>query len=167
MAKQDQDSVFMQKAINMADKNMLSKKGGPFGAIITRDSKIIAQAGNTVNADNDPTAHAEVNVIRLACKKLKTSVLEGCTLYTSCEPCPMCLSAIYWSKVSLVYYGNTKTDSEWAGFGDMFLYEEIAKGINERTIPFKRLLPNQAILSFEKWLALSDEEKEEIKNGSL
>ena len=167
MAKQDQDSEFMQKAINMADKNMQTKKGGPFGAIVIRDGKIISQAGNTVNYDNDPTAHAEVNAIRLACKKLKTSVLEGCIMYTSCEPCPMCLSAIYWSKISLVYYGNTKTDAEWAGFGDTFLYEEIGKGVTERTIPFKRLLPNKAILSFETWLALSDEEKDEIKNGSL
>lgn len=167
MAKQDQNSAFMQKAINMADKNMLSKKGGPFGAIITRDGKIIAQAGNTVNAANDPTAHAEINAIRLACKKLKSSVLDGCTLYTSCEPCPMCLSAIYWSKISLVYYGNTKTDAEWAGFGDAFLYDEISKEINERAILFKRVLPNKAILSFETWLALSDEDKEEIKNGSL
>ncbi len=157
----------MRKAIHLSEDNLKSMDGGPFGAVIVKDGVVIAAKGNSVNKDNDPTAHAEVNAIRAACKRLKQSDLKGSVLYTSAEPCPMCLSAIYWANIEEVYYGNTKTDSKWAGFGDDFIYHELAKPIEERELKFHRLLPSESRRAFEGWKQLSKEKKEEIKNGSL
>ncbi len=158
---------FMREAIALSEKNIETFKGGPFGAVIVKDGKVIAAEANTVHKDNDPTAHAEVNAIRAACKKLKQSDLKGSVIYTSAEPCPMCLSAIYWANIDEVYYGNTKEDAKWAGFGDDFIYDEIAKPLEERKLLYHRLIPSESIKAFEAWVKMSDAEKEKVKNGSL
>ncbi|MBC7388353.1 MAG: nucleoside deaminase [Opitutaceae bacterium] len=163
----DQHIEMMRKAIALSEENLHTLHGGPFGCVIVKDGEIISATGNTVNKDNDPTAHAEVNAIRAACKKLKQSDLKGAILYTSAEPCPMCLSAIYWANIDQVYYGNSKTDSKWAGFGDDFIYEELAKPLEERTLKFKRLIPSESMKAFENWVELASDEKEKIKNGSF
>ncbi|RKD19544.1 tRNA-specific adenosine deaminase [Pelobium manganitolerans] len=157
----------MRQAIALAEKNLETFAGGPFGTVIVKDGKVIAAAANTVNQDNDPTAHAEVNAIRQACKKLKQSDLKGATLYTSAEPCPMCLSAIYWANIAEVYYGNLKEDAKWAGFSDEFIYDELAKPIAERALKFHRLLPSESMKAFETWVNMPEKDKEKIKNGSL
>lgn len=157
----------MQQAIALSEQNLKTFQGGPFGAVIVKDGEVISATGNTVNKDNDPTAHAEVNAIRAACKKLKQSDLKGAILYTSAEPCPMCLSAIYWANIDEVYYGNTKTDSKWAGFGDDFIYNELAKPIEERELKFHRAIPSESIKAFERWVNMPEADKEKIKNGSL
>ena len=164
---ENKHEAFMRKAIKLSEKNLETLEGGPFGAVIVKDGKIVASTGNTVNKDNDPTAHAEVNAIRAACKKLKQSDLKGAVIYTSAEPCPMCLSAIYWANIDEVYYGNSKTDAKWAGFGDDFIYNELAKPIDERALKFHRLIPSESMKAFEYWVSMSDEDKEKIKNGSL
>lgn len=158
---------FMEKAIGLAEHNLKSLKGGPFGALIVRDGKIISRSANTVTADCDPTAHAEINAIRKATKKLGKPDLSGCVLYTSAEPCPMCLSAIYWANIAEVYYGNTKRDAEWAGFGDQFIIDELQKPIDEQQIKFRRLMPSRAIKAFEQWKAAGPELQEKVKDGSL
>jgi guanine deaminase len=156
----------MRKAIALSQENLKTLHGGPFGAVIVKDGEIIAATGNTVSKDNDPTAHAEVNAIRAACKHLKQSDLKGAIIYTSAEPCPMCLSAIYWANIEEVYYGNSKTDSKWAGFSDEFIYEELAKPLNQRSLKFHRLIPSESMKAFENWVNMTEEEKEKIKNGS-
>ncbi len=143
--------VFMERAIALATENVVSGAGGPFGAVIVRDGEIIATGVNCVTAKNDPTAHAEVMAIRAACEKLGSFQLTGCEIYTSCEPCPMCLAAIYWSRCSAIYFGNTALDAADVGFDDSFLYVEVAKPRSERTIPTSRLLPEQAIVTFNTW----------------
>lgn len=158
---------FMDKAIKCSSDNLKTKMGGPFGTVIVKNGQLIACEGNTVTSTNDPTAHAEVNAIRAACKALNTPDLEGCIMYTSCEPCPMCTSAIYWAKINTVYYGNTKTDAEWAGFGDTFIAAELGKPLNERGVKFERIGASQAIAVFESWVEQSENEKEEIKKGTL
>jgi guanine deaminase len=158
---------YMDLAVKCAEQNLKSGNGGPFGAVIVKNGKVISSEPNSVTLSNDPTAHAEINAIRSACKTLKTPNLEGCVMYTSCEPCPMCTSAIYWAKINIVYYGNTKTDAEWAGFGDTFIAEELAKPLNERSAQFTRIGASNAIKSFEKWMQLSAEEKASVKNGTL
>jgi guanine deaminase len=158
---------FMRMAIKCADDNIRTGNGGPFGTVIVKNGEVVACTPNSVTADNDPTAHAEVNAIREACKKLKTPDLEGCVMYTSCEPCPMCASAIYWARINVVYYGNTKTDAEWAGFSDAFVTDELSKPLNQRSVQFKRIGASDAIRSFEHWVELSDAEKSEVKNGTL
>jgi len=157
----------MRKAIALSEQNLRTFDGGPFGAVIVKDGKVIAATGNTVNKDNDPTAHAEVNAIREACKKLKQSDLKGAVIYTSAEPCPMCLSAIYWANIDEVYYGNSKNDTKWAGFSDDFIYDELAKPIEERELKFHRLIPSESMKAFEEWVDMPASEKEKIKNGSL
>ncbi|WAC39016.1 nucleoside deaminase [Pedobacter sp. SL55] len=157
----------MEKAIGLAEHNLKSLNGGPFGALIVRDGKIISQSANTVTSDCDPTAHAEINAIRKAAKKLGKPDLSGCILYTSAEPCPMCLSAIYWANIAEVYYGNTKRDAEWAGFGDQFIIDELQKPIDQQQIKFKRLMPSRAIKAFEQWKAAGPELQEKVKDGSL
>lgn len=159
--------TFMRKAIALSEQNLRTFDGGPFGAVIVKDGKVIAATGNTVNKDNDPTAHAEVNAIREACKKLKQSDLKGAVIYTSAEPCPMCLSAIYWANIDEVYYGNSKNDTKWAGFSDDFIYDELAKPIEERELKFHRLIPSESMKAFEEWVDMPASEKEKIKNGSL
>jgi len=141
----------MRQAIALATENVTSGRGGPFGAIVVHDGQIIASGVNQVTATNDPTAHAEVVAIRAACKALGTFQLHGCTVYTSCEPCPMCLAALYWSRCDAVYYGNSAGDAAAIGFDDSFLYEQVALPIKDRKLPMKRLLPDEAIASFEVW----------------
>lgn len=130
------DKKHMEEAIRLAVDNVKNGTGGPFGAVIVKDGKIIAACGNSVTPDNDPTAHAEVNAIREACRKLGTYQLEGCEIYASCEPCPMCLGAIYWARPAKVYYASTKEDAAVAGFDDSFIYKEIALPEPKRSIPF-------------------------------
>lgn len=127
---------FMQEAIRLAVENVKKGTGGPFGAVVVRDGKVIAACANTVTPDFDPTAHAEVNAIRMACKKLNTHQLTDCEIYCSCEPCPMCLGAIYWARPLKVYYASTKEDAAQAGFDDSFIYKEIMLPESDRTIPF-------------------------------
>lgn len=141
----------MRLAISLSEKNVLESLGGPFGAVIVKDGKILAKSGNKVTVSNDPTAHAEVSAIRLACKKLKTFDLRGCVIYTSCEPCPMCLSAIYWARIDVIYYANTKADAAAVGFDDKFIYEEIEKPMHLRALPVSQLLRDEAQQAFKLW----------------
>jgi tRNA(Arg) A34 adenosine deaminase TadA len=127
--------------------------GGPFGAVVVRDGLIVATGVNLVTSTNDPTAHAEVVAIRAACKALGDFQLTGCEVYTSCEPCPMCLAALYWSRCEAIYFGNTAADAAAAGFDDSFLYAEIARPMEQRKIPISRLLGDEAIVSFDTWCA--------------
>ena len=145
------DPKFMRMAISLATENVRGCKGGPFGAVIVRDGEVIAATANSVTATNDPTAHAEVNAIRAACAKLGTFQLDGCDVYTSCEPCPMCLAALYWSRCARIFYGNTAADAAAAGFDDGFLYEELKRPATERRIPTEPLLSGEAIASFDAW----------------
>lgn len=142
---------FMQKAIELSIDNVKSGKGGPFGAVVVKDGKIIAQGANSVTSSNDPTAHAEVMAIREACKVLGTFQLDGCDIYTSCEPCPMCLGAIYWARPNKVYYANTKKDAADINFDDDFIYAEIAKPLNERSLQFIQLSRTEALEAFKLW----------------
>ncbi len=142
---------FMQQAIDLATNNVTSGNGGPFGAVIVRDGSLVATGVNLVTAANDPTAHAEVTAIRNACAALANFQLTGAVIYTSCEPCPMCLSAIYWARLSAIFYGNCAVDAAHAGFDDSFLYAEVPRPHAERSIPIKRLLPEKALASFEAW----------------
>ena len=142
--------IFMQQAISMATENV-ANGGGPFGCVIVRHGQVIATGVNRVTAEHDPTAHAEVMAIRAACRKLGSFQLAGCEVYTSCEPCPMCLAAIYWSRCAAIYYGNSAADAAAAGFDDAFLYRELTRPLAERTIPIRNLLPKEAISSFDVW----------------
>lgn len=143
----------MQQAIQLATENVTSGRGGPFGAVIVKDGKVIATGSNQVTASNDPTAHAEVVAIRNACTALATFQLDGCEIYTSCEPCPMCLAALYWARCSTIFYGNSAADAAKAGFDDASLYAEVKKPLEERSIPIIRLLPDEAWASFAAWEA--------------
>jgi guanine deaminase len=143
--------VFMQQAIALATENVLSGRGGPFGAVIVRDGEALASGVNLVTASNDPTAHAEVVAIRNACKHLNSFTLQGCEIYTSCEPCPMCLAAVYWARLGTIYYGSTAQEAAAAGFDDAFLYDEVALPPDRRSIPTINLLREQAISSFNAW----------------
>ncbi|HTW45132.1 MAG TPA: nucleoside deaminase [Acidobacteriaceae bacterium] len=147
----EQQLDFMRRAIALATDNVLSSRGGPFGSVIVRDGQIIAEAANSVTATNDPTAHAEVNAIRLACGKLGSFSLEGCEIYTSCEPCPMCLAAIYWARIGAIYYGNTAAEAARAGFDDAHLYRELTLPRGERSVPSTQLLGDAAWASFQAW----------------
>ncbi|WP_199757027.1 nucleoside deaminase [Pedobacter sp. KBW06] len=142
---------FMKLAIALSEKNVTGGLGGPFGAVVVKDGKIIAKSGNKVTTTNDPTAHAEVSAIRLACKKLKTFDLSGCVVYTSCEPCPMCLSAIYWARIETIYYANTKVDAANIGFDDKFIYDEIEKPMAKRTLPIHQMMRKEAQQAFQLW----------------
>jgi guanine deaminase len=145
------DAKFMRMAIDLATENVRTGKGGPFGAVVVRNGEVIAAAANSVTRTNDPTAHAEVNAIRAACAKLGVFQLDGCDVYTSCEPCPMCLAAIYWSHCRKIYYGNTAQDAAAAGFDDSFLYEEVKRPVSERSIPIVQMMGPEASESFETW----------------
>ena len=140
----------MRKAIELSIDNVAAG-GGPFGAVIAKDGEIIATGVNRVTADHDPTAHAEINAIRKACQVLNTFDLSGCELYTSCEPCPMCLGAIYWAHLDRVYYGNSKQDAANIDFDDSFIYDELSRDYSERKLPMERLLPEEAIKAFTYW----------------
>lgn len=146
---------FMRKAIALSIRNV-AKGGGPFGAVIVKDGKIIATGVNKVVSHNDPTAHAEVNAIRKAAKKSGTFDLAGCDIYTSCEPCPMCLGAVYWAHLDKIYYGNNKTDAKNIGFDDSFIYEEIDLKPENRRVKTTQLLANEAIEAFKLWAKKED-----------
>lgn len=147
---------YMQEAIKLSIEKMQAGIGGPFGCVVVKDGKIIAQGFNNVTSSNDPTAHAEVDAIRKACKELGTFQLDDCELYTSCEPCPMCLGAIYWARPKVVYYGNTKADAAKIGFDDQFIYDEIEKPLQERSIPMIPFMREEALEGFQKWEEKSD-----------
>lgn len=149
------DRDLMRKAIELSIEN-IKNGGGPFGAVIAKDGEIIATGTNRVTADNDPTAHAEVNAIRKACQTLQTFDLSGCTIYTSCEPCPMCLAAIYWAHIDKIYYGNNKKDAADIGFDDSYIYDELNLPVEKRTKLMNELLPEEAIKAFQLWANTED-----------
>ncbi len=144
------DEQLMRKTIALSEEN-IDNGGGPFGAVIARDGEIIATGVNRVTLDNDPTAHAEVSAIRAATKKLGTFDLSGCVIFSSCEPCPMCLGAIYWARLSRLYFGNNKDDADKIGFSDAFIYDEIGLPLSDRKLRSSTLLGDEAIRAFRKW----------------
>ncbi len=144
-------SKFMREAIRLSIDMMRGGQGGPFGAVVVRGDKIVGRGCNQVTSTNDPTAHAEIVAIRDACKRLKTFQLDDCDLYTSCEPCPMCLSAVYWARFRKVYYANTREDAASIAFDDDFIYREVALPIRRRKIPMKQLLHAEALKAFVEW----------------
>ena len=146
------NKYFLLRAVELANSNIENETGGPFGAVVVKGGRIIAESGNTVTCDNDPTAHAEVNVIRAACKVLGHFQLDGCQLYTSCEPCPMCLGAIYWARPDVVFYAATQKDAAVGGFDDAFIYSEINKAGEVRKIPFVGKIIPEGKQVFENWL---------------
>lgn len=152
----NQDKIFMQHAIDLSRKGMQSNEGGPFGAVVVKDGKIIAEGNNCVTSSNDPTAHAEVVAIRNACKTLNTFQLDGCAIYTSCEPCPMCLGAIYWARPDKLFYACSKKDAARIGFDDDFIYKEIDLDIQDRSIPTVQLMNKEGNEVFMEWDAKTD-----------
>ena len=148
-------SFFMRRAIELSIVN-IEKGGGPFGAVIVKDNKILAEAANSVTLENDPTGHAEVNAIRKAAKTLNNFDLSGCIIYSSCEPCPMCLGAIYWAHLDALYYGNTKEDAANIDFDDQFIYQELDLKKEDRKLKSSQLLPKEALEAFNKWQNTSD-----------
>jgi tRNA(Arg) A34 adenosine deaminase TadA len=142
---------FMTAAVEAALEGMRNNEGGPFGCVVVKDGKIIGKGNNKVTSSNDPTAHAEIIAIRAACTHLESFQLEGCEIYTSCEPCPMCLGAIYWARPEKVYYGSNQSDAAKIGFDDAFIYKEIALPGDSRSIPFIQVGRNIAIKTFEEW----------------
>jgi len=145
------DNPFMARAIQLSIENVHSGRGGPFGAVVVKDGKAVADGANQVTSTNDPTAHAEVLAIRRACKKLGVFDLEGCELYTSCEPCPMCLGAIYWARISRIYFANTAADASKIGFDDSLIYRELAQPHSQRKIPIIPMMREQALEAFRAW----------------
>jgi len=151
----EQLEYFMRAALALS-RESVRNGGGPFGAVIVRHGAIIAAASNSVTYTNDPTAHAEINAIRQACRKLKTFELSGCSLFTSCEPCPMCLGAIYWARLEVIYYGNSKDDAARIGFDDAFIYQQLTIQHPKRSIPMINLLPQEAAQAFLDWEQMED-----------
>jgi guanine deaminase len=149
-------AALMSHAIALSLQGMRSGRGGPFGAVIARDGKIVGKGSNQVLATSDPTAHAEVVAIRNACKALGVFQLDGCVLYTSCEPCPMCLAAAYWARVDRIVFANSRRDAAKVGFGDDFIYREIPLPAGERTLPMQRLMGKAAFAAFREWDRKSD-----------
>src|SRR5690606_10691013 len=147
---------FMQRAIELAREGMDAGAGGPFGSGVVRNGEIIAEGYNRVTSDNDPTAHAEVSAIREACQKLGTFQLNDCEIYTSCEPCPMCLGAIYWARPKVVYYACSREDAADIDFDDQLIYDEIDAGIDNRQIPFKQMQRSEALVVFKAWQDKTD-----------
>ena len=150
-----EDAKFMQQAIDLSIENV-ANGGGPFGAVIVRDGEVIATGTNRVTANCDPTAHAEVSAIRAACAKLGDFKLSGCTIYSSCEPCPMCRSALYWAGVERIFYGNTKQDAKEIDFDDSFIYDQIALDYSERSIPCINIMRDNALEGFKAWREKAD-----------
>ena len=146
----------IRRAVALSAEKMREGFGGPFGAVVARDGEILAEGYNQVTAYHDPTAHAEVVAIREACRKLGSFSLQGCEMYTSCEPCPMCLGAIYWARLDRVYYANTRSDAAAIGFDDDHIYRELDKPIDERAVPFIRLESEEARRAFQEWLEKPD-----------
>lgn len=151
MEKQLTKEDFMREAIRLSIENVESGKGGPFAAVIVKDGKILASAVNEVTSSNDPTAHAEVVAIRKACSTLNSFQLDGCEIYCSCEPCPMCLGAIYWARAAKIYFANTKEDAAAVDFDDKFIYDEIDLSYTGRKLATQQLLREEALVAFEKW----------------
>jgi tRNA(Arg) A34 adenosine deaminase TadA len=151
-----QDNRFMRRALEISLEGMNKNDGGPFGAVIVKGGEIIAEGNNEVTSKNDPTLHAEIVVIRNACKKLNTFDLRGCTIYTSCEPCPMCLGAIYWARLDKIFYANTKEDAAKIGFDDAFIYEELELPKDKRKMIMEQLLQEEAIKVFDEWANKED-----------
>ncbi len=147
---------FMREAIQLSVLNVLNRKGGPFACVIVKDGKVIGRGTNLVTSTNDPTAHAEIVAIRNACKELSSFQLDGCDIYTTCEPCPMCLSAIYWARPRHIFYANSKFDAAKINFDDQFIYEEIAKPADARKIPATQVLREEALEAFELWFKLDN-----------
>jgi tRNA(Arg) A34 adenosine deaminase TadA len=147
-----QRQVFMRRAIELSRENV-KRGGGPFGAVIVRSGEVVGEGFNRVTATNDPTAHAEVVAIRDACQRLGTFSLNGCEIYTSCEPCPMCLSAIYWARIERIWFANTKVDAAAIDFDDHFIYDELAKDAAHRAIPMQPMLREEALAAFREWQA--------------
>lgn len=152
MDEQKNHEKFMRMAIQLSEQNIEQQLGGPFGAVIVKDGMVVARSANRVVPQKDPTAHAEIAVIRLACKELDTHNLEGCVIYTSCEPCPMCLGAIYWAHLDHIYYANTKADAAAIGFDDQLIYDEMNLSLAERKLPASQLLREEAQVPFKNWL---------------
>ncbi len=150
------EQIFMREAIALAEAGLRQNRGGPFGCVIVRRGEIIARGSNGVTSTNDPTAHAEITAIREACGKLGKFSLEECELYTSCEPCPMCLAAIYWARIPRVFYGNTRADAAAIGFDDEFIYRQIPLAPERRAIAMQPLMRDEAQASFQAWQAKSD-----------
>lgn len=155
----EKDSYFMQKAIDLAQKGANSNSGGPFGAVIVKDNKIIAEGYNKVTSTNDPTAHAEILAIQEACKKLNSFQLDDCIIYTSCEPCPMCLGAIYWARPKKVFYACNRNDASVIDFDDQHIYEEIKNPIDKRKIEFKNIMRHEGLILFKNWNDKTDKVK--------
>ena len=149
---------FMKRAIELSIESV-NKGGGPFGSVIIKDNKIISEGYNKVTTNNDPTAHGEIVAIREACKKLKNFNLSDCELYSTCEPCPMCLSAIYWSRINKIYYANTREDARKIDFDDSLIYSELKKNIDERKIPMTQMMRDEALKAFELWDKKTDKVK--------
>jgi tRNA(Arg) A34 adenosine deaminase TadA len=147
---------FMARAIELSIENVRSGRGGPFAAVIVKEGEILAEGVNQVTSTNDPTAHAEIVAIREACRKLSTFELKGCEIYSSCEPCPMCLGAIYWARPARIYFGNTAEDAAKIGFDDSLIYDEAAKPHSQRQIPMIPLMREQALEAFRNWQEKSD-----------
>ncbi len=145
------DNAFMARAIQLSLENVLSGRGGPFGAVVVKQGKVVAEGVNQVTAANDPTAHAEVVAIRQACQKLGCFELISCDLYSSCEPCPMCLSAIYWARIDRVYFGSLAEDAAKTGFDDSVIYAEIARPLSQRKIPMIQMMREEALAAFRAW----------------
>lgn len=158
MTKKCGDQEFMHEAIVLSELSV-NNDGGPFGAVVVRNGVVVGRGSNTVTLHNDPTAHAEVNAIRAACSALGSFRLEGCELYTSCEPCPMCLSAAYWAGISTVYYGNTRCDAAAAGFDDAWIYDQIPLPWEHRTLVGRHIMANEALHAFEMWGSKQDKIK--------
>jgi guanine deaminase len=145
------DNPFMARAIQLSIENVRSERGGPFGAVVVKDNAVIAEATNQVTSRNDPTAHAEVLAIRDACQKLGVFDLQECEIYTSCEPCPMCLGAIYWARIARVYFANTAADASRIGFDDSLIYRELAQPHSQRRIPMTQIMRKEASAAFREW----------------
>src|SRR3979411_2034691 len=150
------DNSFMARAIKLSIENVLSDRGGPFGAVVVKDGTIVAEGTNQVTSTKDPTAHAEVVAIRDACKKLGVFDLEGCEIYTSCEPCPMCLGAIYWARLSRIYFANADADASQIGFDDSLIYRELAQPHSQRKIPMIQMMREEALAAFRAWESKSN-----------
>jgi guanine deaminase len=150
------EASFMARAIELAIENVRSGRGGPFAALVVKDGRVVAEGTNRVTSSNDPTAHAEVVAIRAACAALGGFQLEGCDLYTTCEPCPMCLGAIYWARPARVYFASTAADAAAAGFDDAFIYQQIALPLAERKIPFAELMREESLECFRAWTEKQD-----------
>lgn len=152
----EQDEFFMRRAIELAQTGIDTGAGGPFGAVIVKDGEIVGEGYNQVTSTNDPTAHAEVVAIRNACAKLESFQLDECVLYASCEPCPMCLGAIYWARPKQIFFAATHTDAAEAGFDDSFIYEEIERPIEKRKIKSVNFLRDEGLKVFKNWVAITD-----------